>query len=251
MEIKKLLFFFVNAYVIKFGDKTVLFDTGCILPPEQLPGFLEENGVDPKEIDYIIVSHGHFDHCMLAAAWKEITGAKLICHKNAAEAIRTGKYDRFVYGERAKNYQPLSWMIGMFNCPPTSALTFQPFIDFMDGTFIPGSAPCEPDILVDDELDLHQYGIPAKLIYTPGHSDSAIALVTDDRVAFTGDTIVDLHTVQCLECVYPEGTYSLNWINCGEDVIANSVKKILEYADTWYGGHGVPFTRDVVEPLVK
>ena len=251
MEIKKLFFFFVNAYVIKAGDTTILFDTGCILPPGQLPGFLEENGVDPKEIDLIVISHGHYDHCMLVKAWKDLTGAKVICHKNAAEAIRSGHMTPFVYGERAKAYQPLSWMIGMFNTPPTSALTFQPFIDFMDGTFIPEIAPCEPDIIMDDDgLDLHPYGFPGKLIYTPGHADNALALVTDDRVAFTGDTVVDLHTVQCLECVYPEGTYSLNWINYDQDVIAESVRKILEEADTFYGGHGDVMTREMIEPLV-
>lgn len=251
VEIKKLVFFFVNVYVIK-GEKTILFDTGCLLPPEQLAGFLEENGVDPKEIDLIVISHGHYDHCMLAQAWKELTGAKVLCHKNAADYLKTGKSDQlFVFGERAKQYQPLSWMIGMFNVPPTQNLTYQPFIDFMNSTAPPAITPCEPDILMGDEdFDLHPYGIPGKLIYTPGHSDSAISLVTDDRIAFTGDTVVDLHTIQCLECVYPAGSYSLNWINSDEKLIADSVRKVLELADTWYGGHGDPITRDVIEPLV-
>ena len=44
MDIKKLFFFFVNAYVIK-GEKTILFDTGAVLEPEALPAFCAENGV--------------------------------------------------------------------------------------------------------------------------------------------------------------------------------------------------------------
>ena len=32
MEIKKLFFFFVNAYVITEGEHTILFDTGLLLP---------------------------------------------------------------------------------------------------------------------------------------------------------------------------------------------------------------------------
>ncbi len=250
VEIKKLQFFFVNAYVIK-GEKTILFDTGAVIPPEALPGFLEENGVDPKEIDLIVISHAHWDHAQLAKAWKDLTGAKILCHKNAVEALKTGKTG-FVFGTKAKEYQPLSWMVGMFNLPPTKALTYQPFIDFMESTAPPSLDPVEPDIIMGDEdFDLHPYGIPGKLIYTPGHTDTAITLVTDDRIAFTGDTIVDLHTIQCLECVFPEGTYSLNWINNGDDMIKNSVIKLLEEADTFYGGHGVTFTRDEVEPLVK
>ena len=56
MSVKKMTFFFVNSYVIIAGDKTVLFDCGAILEPEKLPAFLEEQGVDPKDIDLIILS---------------------------------------------------------------------------------------------------------------------------------------------------------------------------------------------------
>ena len=253
MEIKKLFFFFVNAYVITEGEHTILFDTGLLLPPEQIAGLCAENGVDPKKIELIVISHGHYDHCMLAAAWKELTGAKVLCHKDAVDYLRTGKKSPlFTYGERAKNYQPLSWMQGMFNVPPTQAVTYQPFIDFMESTAVTEIPTCEPDIVIGDEdFDLHPYGISGKLIHTPGHDDSAIALVTDDRKAFTGDTILDLHTVQCLECVYPEGSYSFNWINSGEDIIKNSVKRIVAEADTYYAGHGGPYTREMIEPLVK
>ena len=69
MEIKKLTFFFVNAYAIR-GEKTVLFDTGAVLEPEALPEFLNQNGVDPKEIDLIIISHAHWDHFQLVKAWR-------------------------------------------------------------------------------------------------------------------------------------------------------------------------------------
>ena len=251
VEIKKLIFFFVNAYVIK-GEKTILFDTGCLLPPDQLAGYLAENGVDPKEIELIVISHAHFDHCMLASAWKELTGAKILCHKNAAECLKTGKLKPFHFNERAKNYQPLSWAMGMFGAPPTKFFTYQPYIDFMESTGLLEVPPAETDIVMGDEdFDMHPYGIPGKLIYTPGHSDSAISLVLDDRRAFTGDTIIDLHTVQCLECVYPEGTYSLNWICDDDETLKKSAKRLLEEADVFCGGHGPEFTAKDFEHLVK
>lgn len=251
-EIKKLTSLFVNFYVIR-GEKTILFDTGAFLSPDQMKALLEENGIDPKEIELIVIGHGHYDHCMLAKAWKEMTGAKILCHKNAADYMRTGKkVPMFEYNQRAKDYQPLKWMIGMFNIPPTQMLTYQPYIDFMDSTTPPCIDTIEPDILIGDEdYDLHPYGIPGKLIYTPGHADSSITLVTDDRIAFSGDNVLDLHVIQCLECIYPKGTYSLNWINYDEELLAASVRKVLEYADTWYGGHGEPLTREMIEPIVK
>ena len=232
-EVKELTFFFVNAWIIK-GEKTVLFDTGAVVEPDQLEGFLAENGVDPKEIDYIVISHAHWDHFGLVQKWKELSGAKVICHKNAVEFLKTGKKD-FPFD---------------FNYTPAPE-QYELFKNFMMTTRMMEIPPVDPDIVIGDEgLDMHEYGIPGKLMYTPGHADSAIALVMDDRTCFTGDTIVDLHTIQCLEEFYPEGSYSLNWIRMDNDTIADSVRKLLEVADNFNGGHGVPYTRADIEKLV-
>ena len=47
------------SYYIESGDKKILFDTG------QSGSFIqnaEKLGVDLKDVDYLILSHGHFDH---------------------------------------------------------------------------------------------------------------------------------------------------------------------------------------------
>ncbi len=230
-EIKKLTFPIVNAYVIRC-EETILFDTGCLIPPEQLPAILAENGVSPGKISLIVISHGHYDHCMLSQAWKDLTGAKVLCHRDAAEYMKNGaKEPLFAYGAKARAYQA--------------------FIDFMDAAAPSCIPPCEPDIIMDEEeLDLHPYGISGKLVHTPGHDDSAVTLIMDDRTAFTGDTFLDLHTVKCLEDIYPKGSLSLNWINTGEDIIRKSAAKILEMADIFYTGHDSVFTREMVERIV-
>lgn len=103
MDVKIMTFFFVSAYVIKAGGKTVLFDCGAILEPEKLSGFLEEQGVDPAEIDLIIVSHEHFDHMQLLGAWKDLIDAPVLCHRNAAGYLETGKKDSlYAFGEKAR-----------------------------------------------------------------------------------------------------------------------------------------------------
>lgn len=233
-EIKKFTTYFVNGYIVK-GDTTIMFDTGALFEPEQLPGILEGLEVSPEEIKYIVISHAHYDHCMLAKAWKELTGAKIICHEKTAEALRDGNAQgRFAYGPKCYEYD-------------------KAYYNFMEETTPPAIPTVEPDIVFGNEgLDLHQYGVAGKIIYTPGHDDSHIALILDDCTALTGDTVYDLHDVGCFteDPRFPAGSYSLNWICTDEELIKDSARKLLEAADTFYGGHGETMDRSVIEPLV-
>ncbi|MBQ9465119.1 MAG: hypothetical protein IJU67_07560, partial [Lachnospiraceae bacterium] len=45
MQIHKITFYWVNAFIIRSEDKTVLWDTGCLPEGETLPAFLEANGL--------------------------------------------------------------------------------------------------------------------------------------------------------------------------------------------------------------
>lgn len=233
MSVQKLFFFFVNAYVIKAGDKTILFDCGAVLEPEKLAGYLEEQGVDPKEIDLIIVSHDHFDHMQLLGAWKELTGAPVMCHKNAVQFLTTGeKENLFTFGTRAQAYQP--------------------FMDFMIESFKFPTPRVTPDIVVGDEgYDLHEMGFPGKVIYTPGHTDSHISLLMDDRSIFSGDTFLDWHTVQPIAEMFPERTVGYNWVMEDLELAKQTVARMLEEADTFFGGHGETYTREEVENLLE
>ena len=44
MQIQKLTFYWVNAFIIRTDACTVLWDTGCLPEGETLPAFLKANG---------------------------------------------------------------------------------------------------------------------------------------------------------------------------------------------------------------
>jgi glyoxylase-like metal-dependent hydrolase (beta-lactamase superfamily II) len=58
-----------NALVINTGDRLVLFDTGLgslnIFGPTtgKLMNSLKQAGIDPKDVDAVVMSHAHIDHC--------------------------------------------------------------------------------------------------------------------------------------------------------------------------------------------
>jgi glyoxylase-like metal-dependent hydrolase (beta-lactamase superfamily II) len=58
-----------NALVLNTGDRLVLFDTGLGSltifgkTTGKLMASLKEAGIDPKDIDAVVMSHAHIDHC--------------------------------------------------------------------------------------------------------------------------------------------------------------------------------------------
>ncbi|HNX01018.1 MAG TPA: MBL fold metallo-hydrolase, partial [Candidatus Cloacimonadota bacterium] len=52
--------------------------------------------------------------------------------------------------------------------------------------------PVEPDVLVEDELLLSEYGNELRLIHTPGHTSGSISLIIDDEIALVGDSMIGL-----------------------------------------------------------
>ena len=55
----------VSAFLLRVGDKTVLFDAGAGAAgwaPAKLPETLARLGVKPEDIDFVLLTHMHWDH---------------------------------------------------------------------------------------------------------------------------------------------------------------------------------------------
>ena len=131
-----------NLFIIK-GDKTVILDTGCDLSTDEYKEKLLSSELDSNEVSLIVLSHGHFDHCAELDTLKEFTGAPVLCHKNAAEFLRSGKCHEYIpRGESGKK-----------------------FLDIISTITPKLPSPTVPEISMEDEdFDLTPYGISGKLI---------------------------------------------------------------------------------------
>jgi glyoxylase-like metal-dependent hydrolase (beta-lactamase superfamily II) len=50
--------------------------------------------------------------------------------------------------------------------------------------------PSRPDVLIEDEFNLHEFGIPARVIATPGHTPGSLSVVYDSGPAIVGDLVL-------------------------------------------------------------
>jgi glyoxylase-like metal-dependent hydrolase (beta-lactamase superfamily II) len=112
----------LNSVVVRTGRETVLIETGIgnKLPdpmvkiygqPAELLGNLEAAGISPEDVDIVINTHLHFDHC----GWNTVRRGDgvISTFSKAKYYVQRGEWEHAHAGERdgvsylSKNYDPL------------------------------------------------------------------------------------------------------------------------------------------------
>jgi glyoxylase-like metal-dependent hydrolase (beta-lactamase superfamily II) len=205
-----------NAFVIR-GKRPVIVDTGY---PGSAPAILDkltENGIDPKSVSLILITHGHADHFGSATDLKKRTGAKVAIHRLDAEAARKGQDP------------PLN---------PTGAIgrLFMPMLKRRGPAKAP---PVKPDILIGDKIDLSKFGVDGKIIHTPGHTAGSVSVILPGGEVIVGDSIMK-GIFRWWQPNYPLFADNMAQLN-------ESIKLILRKKPSKiYSGHGGPFNPKTV-----
>jgi glyoxylase-like metal-dependent hydrolase (beta-lactamase superfamily II) len=122
-----------------------------------------------KNIDYLILTHTHFDHAENSTRIKEKYNAKVIVHKNEVTFLATGE-----------NIVPQG----------TNLLT-KTIVNLFAKQFLSLGKyePCQYNLTVDSSFDLSDFGFDAYIMHTPGHTIGSMSVIIDDEVALVGDTM--------------------------------------------------------------
>lgn len=81
-----------SVHVVDTGEGLIMFDTGYQQALYVIIDNMYRLGLNPHDIKYIFLTHGHIDHFGAARALKELTGAKLVIGKED-ELYATGELD--------------------------------------------------------------------------------------------------------------------------------------------------------------
>lgn len=113
-----------------------------------------KTAVSDKNIKYIMLTHGHYDHILGVHGLKEFTNAKVVINPADADCLKYGNKSLALYA-------------GGFS-----------------------QTPVEADILVSQDDILNLGNTEIKVMHTPGHTKGGVCYIIEkDRVIFTGDTL--------------------------------------------------------------
>jgi hydroxyacylglutathione hydrolase len=206
-----------NAYVVVNGKRVVLIDAGTKKKEKTIIAALARMQLSLDDIQLIIVTHTHYDHCGSLKALQGMAKAKVLVHKAEEKCLRQGY------------------------CKVPKGTMFFPRIMSVIGRTLAKRllryAPVVPDITIAKQFDLRAYGIDGYILPTPGHSAGSLSVIIEGKHAIVGDTLFNIFK----HSVFPP--YADD-----QKALLKSWKKLLKSnCEFFYPGHGKPFTRGRLE----
>lgn len=207
-----------NCYLLR-GERTILIDGGAWGGFSSFQRQLQTLNVDPKEIELILLTHGHWDHITCLADIQNLTGAKIAVHGRDQFMVETGE-PPFPDGVTTWG-KIMAWSAKRMLHPHLPKLTVD--------TVIP-----------DAGMSLKTFGIPGEVVYTPGHSMGHVSILLDTGDAFVGD--------MAMNDWYLRSKPGLPILGDDIQLVVESWKKILPMGiKRVYPAHGMDFDVEVMQ----
>ena len=207
-----------RCYEIK-ASGCIMVDTGPSMSERAIENWIKSIPVEPEEIQLLVLTHGHADHVGAASQVKNITGAKIAMHENDKNMFETGEV---VWPSAASTWGRVARYLLK---PLTPIFRFN------------GS---KVDVVIGDEgLSLVEYGIPGRIVHTPGHTSGSISVLLETGEAFVG----------CMTHNAPPFRLSPGLPIFAEDLIKlrESWRSIIDQGvETIYPAHGDSFPVGVI-----
>jgi hydroxyacylglutathione hydrolase len=159
-----------RAFLLR-GHRPILVDAGRPGDHQEIVKALLRLGIEPANLGMILLSHGHHDHFGGAAALKRMAA-------NATLAI--GRRDgTLVQMTQPPHYHPSSrfWRV---------------ITRFVGNRLPTGLEAVEPSWYIGGEVDLKPYGVPGRIIPTPGHTAGSLSIVLTDGTVFIADLFMGM-----------------------------------------------------------
>lgn len=192
-----------NCYIIENGACGILVDTG---KKEFLHRVVES--CKQYNVKLIVLTHAHFDHAENAAQISDMLGIPIAMNDRDCDLIKSNTNQ----GLSASTF--LGKIVLSASLKDFSARKMPEF---------------KPSVLLNDGDSLSDYGIDARIISLPGHTDGSIGIDVDEERLIIGDALMNMF--------YP----TVSMLYHDKEQMLESARKISKIGDRIiYFGHGSP-----------
>jgi len=204
-----------NVFLITGNGKNILIDTSAGYKWGKLKKALDK--INIRKIDFLILTHTHFDHAANASNLKSMYGATVIVNKREADYLENGR-------------NPLAHGTISITRLLTNKLSLAIFAKL-------NYKPCLPDILVDQDFNLQKLGYNIYILFTPGHSPGSQSVIVDDEIALAGDSMFG---------VFP-GSVFPPWAENVDEMIRSWGKLLETNCTLFLPSHGTANSRELLQ----
>lgn len=197
-----------NCYIVENGVNAILIDTGKREYAERVL-----QACKPYSIKLIVLTHAHFDHAENAARLSEKLGAPIAMSERDCNLISSNN-NQALFASTFLGKIVLSASLKEFKSRTMPAFS--------------------PTVLLKDGDSLADYGVDAKIISLPGHTDGSIGIDVDSQHLIVGDALMNMF--------YP----TVSMLYHDKNMMLESARKIGALGDRMiYFGHGKPMPNRV------
>lgn len=156
----------VNCYIVVDNDKAILIDTGRKKYRKKILDKCKEH-----HVNLIVLTHGHMDHCQNAAYLANALKIPVAMSKKDINLIPDNRKQKM----SAKTFLgKMVLLVSLSSFEKDTLDTFEPMVYLQNGD------------------SLNEYGVNAKVVELPGHTDGSIGLEIEGDKLFVGDALMNM-----------------------------------------------------------
>jgi glyoxylase-like metal-dependent hydrolase (beta-lactamase superfamily II) len=208
-----------NAHIVTTERGILVVDAGLPHTTFRIVRKIRALGYAPQDVRLILITHGHIDHAGGARALQRATGAPIALHRADMPLVATP--DLKMPPGRTATVNSIGRVVRAFGW----AVPLETFT---------------PDVCVEEGQSLREFGLAARVVCTPGHTDGSISVLFDDGTMFVGDAILNLIRV----------SFPLWWENAAATLASGCKIQSLQ-PRLCYSGHGRAFGSDELDAFVS
>lgn len=157
-----------NMFVVISGNEAVVFDPN---ENDELLKLCHEKGI--KSV-HVLLTHGHYDHISGVMWLKEHYHADVYCQTRCADRLANSK-------------RPLSHLVALVLAEQDRKDGGHRYQDFKD-SYRPFTIKADKTFDKEDKFKIGT--LEFKVTSTPGHSEGSACYVLNNKLVFTGDTLL-------------------------------------------------------------